>query len=104
MRVFIFLSRFTFICNLAFLLFVFFRWMEHRKPVSAGGDRVVAVPFFKDIIIILGVSALVINLLMCVFLLFFLLRKKAGNIPLRLPAINFMFLLLQVWYFFFYND
>ena len=101
MRLFNFLLRFTFLCNIAFLLFVFFRWLEMKKPVNGGGDKLVAVPFFKDLVITLGVSAIVINLLMNVFYVLFLVRGKSNNIPVWLPLINFLFLLVQVIYFFF---
>jgi len=102
MRLFTFLSRFTFICNIAFLLFVFFRWLELRKPANGAGDRILAVPFFKDLIITLGVCAIVINLLMNIFYFLFLIRGKIKSIPLWLPVVNFIFLILQIFYFFFY--
>src|ERR1035437_9299212 len=102
MRLFRFLSKFTFICNIAFLLFVFFRWMEMRKPVSGSGDKLIAVPFLKDLIITLGFSAIVINLLMNIFCFLFLIRGKIKSIPLWLPVVNFIFLILQIFYFFFY--
>ncbi len=102
MRLFIFLSRFTFICNIAFLLFVFFRWLELRKSAIGSGDKANAVPFFKDMIITLGVCAIVINLLMNLFYLLILLRGKIKTKPLWLPITNFIFLILQIFYFFFY--
>lgn len=102
MRVFNFLSKFAFICNIAFLLFVFFRWMELKKTVAASADKVIDVPFFKDLIITLGVSAIIINLLMNIFYVLFLVRGKMKSIPVWLPVINFMFLILQIIYFFFY--
>ena len=102
MRVFNFLSKFTFICNIAFLLFVFFRWLELKKPAATSADKVVDVPFFKDLIITLGVSAIIINLLMNIFYVLFLARGKMKSIPLWLPVVNFMFLILQIIYFFFY--
>ena len=101
MRLFTFLLRFTFICNIAFLLFVFFRWLEMKKPVSGSGDKLVGVPLFKDLVITLGVSAIVINLLMNVFYVLFLVRGRSNNIPVWLPLINFLFLVVQVIYFFF---
>ena len=101
MRLFKFLSRFTFICNIAFLLFVFFRWMESKKTVTGSPDRVLAIPFFKDLVIILGVSAIVINLLMIIFYLLIVLRGKFKQVPVWLPVINCMFFMLQVIYFFF---
>ena len=102
MPLFRFLSKFTFICNIAFLLFVFFRWMELKKPVTGTGDRIVAVPYFKDLIITLGICAIVINLLMNIFYLLFLLRGRRKDMPVWLPVINFIFLVVQVFYFFFY--
>ena len=102
MRLFNFLSKFTFICNIAFALFVLFRWMEMKKSVSGAGDRLIVVPFLKDLIITLGFSAIAINLLMNVFYFLFLMRGKLKNMPLLLPVINFMFLIVQVFYFFFY--
>lgn len=102
MRLFNFLSKFTFICNIAFALFVLFRWMEMKKPVSGAGDRIIAIPFLKDLVITLGFSAIAINLLMNVFYFLFLMRGKLKNMPLLLPVINFMFLIVQVFYFFFY--
>ena len=100
MRVFKFLLKFTFICNLAFLLFVFFRWMERHKPVTGSGDKLVAVPFFKDLVITLGVSAIVINLLMNIFYILFLVNGKWRHVPVWLPLINFIFLIIQFIFFF----
>ena len=103
MRLFRFLSKFTFICNIAFLLFVFFRWMEMRKPVDTSAtDQIVGIPFFKDLIIVLGVSAIIINLLMNIFYFLFLIRGKLKGLPLWLPVANFIFLIIQVFYFFIY--
>ncbi len=102
MRLFNFLSKFTFICNIAFVLFVLFRWMEIKKPVSGAGDKLIALPFLKDLVITLGFSAIAINLLMNVFYFIFLMRGKLKNMSLLLPVINFIFLVVQIFYFFFY--
>ncbi len=102
MRLFNFLSKFTFICNIAFGLFVLFRWMEMKKPVSGAGDKLIAVPFLKDIVITLGFSAIAINMLMNIFYFIFLARGKLKNMSLLLPVVNFIFLIVQIFYFFFY--
>jgi hypothetical protein len=73
-----------------------------KQTVRSSGERVVAVPFFKDLVITLGVCAIIINLLMNIFYFLFLIRGKLSGIPLWLPVINFIFLILQVFYFFFY--
>jgi hypothetical protein len=103
MRLFNFLSKFAFICNIAFLLFVFFRWMELRKTVDAGtSDQLVSVPILKDLIITLGICAIAINLLINIFYLFFILRGKFKSMPRWLPSINFILLIVQILYFFLY--
>jgi len=101
MKVISFFSRFAFICNIAFLLFVFFSKLEAKKPVIQGRNTVEAVPFFKDIIITLGFSAIVINLLMCLVYVMLIVSHKQLYIPKWLAIINFIFLVLQFIYFFF---
>ena len=73
-----------------------------QKPVTGSADKVAAVPYFKDLIITLGMCAIIINLLMNIFFVFFLLRGKLKGVSLWLPVINFIFLIAQVFYFFFY--
>ena len=73
-----------------------------KKPVTGSADNVVAVPFLKDLIITLGMCAIIINLLMTVFCVLFLVRGKLNASPAWLPLVNFIFLLVQIFYFFFY--
>lgn len=100
MRIIIFLSRFTFICNIAFLFFVFFRWLEMQKHVKAGNGNVIAVPFVENVIVVLGFSAIIINLLMNIFYVFILLSGKINLLPKWIVVVNFIFLILQFLYFF----
>ena len=65
MKVISFFSRITVICNCCFLLFIFVGRLK-QKTITPVTDKVVPVPFFKDIIITLGISAILINLLMCI--------------------------------------
>lgn len=95
-----FFSRFTFICNIAFLLFVFLRWLELRKHAAAVSDKLITVPYVENTIIVLGVSAIVINLIMNIFYFIFLVRGKINQLTLWIVLVNFIFLILQVAYFF----
>jgi hypothetical protein len=104
MKVALFLSRVTFICNIAFLLFVFFTWQEQRGPVKVAPGTVIHVPLAKEIIIILGFTAIIINLLMNIAYLIFALTGKNTILPRWLVAANFVFLLLQFCYFFLFNN
>jgi hypothetical protein len=76
--------------------------MEMKKPVSGAGDKLIAVPFLKDIVITLGFSAIAINMLMNIFYFIFLASRKLKNMSLLLPVVNFIFLIVQIFYFFFY--
>ena len=75
--------------------------MEAQKPVTQSRDTVVAVPFFKDIIITLGVSAIIINLLMCIVYSVMVIIGRQKIIPKWLAIVNFLFLIFQFLYFFF---
>jgi len=102
MKIVRFLSRFAFICNIAFLIFIFLRWMEQSKPVKERSEALQAVPFFKDLIITLGVIAIVINIALAIVYLIFLLTGKLNRVPKWLVFSNIIFLLIQVYYFFFF--
>lgn len=100
MKLISFFSKFTFICNISFVLFMIFNRIEARKAIVGGRDTVVAIPFFKDLIIILGFSAIVINFVMCLVYLVALLIKKSFLLPKWLAIINFIFLIVEFYFFF----
>lgn len=104
MKVVLFFSRFTFICNIAFLLFAFFRWIEVKKTSNPHSDVVLPVPFLKNLVITLGFSAIIINMAMNLVYLVFILSGNSKKILPWLGIANFLFLILQVYYFFFYKD
>jgi hypothetical protein len=101
MKVVSFFSRFAIICNVAFLLFVFFQKMEARKRVSENSDTVIAVPYFKDIIITLGVAAILVNILLCIVYAILIVTGKQHMIPKWFAIVNLLFLILQFLYFFY---
>ncbi len=101
MKVVSFFSRFAIICNIAFLLFVFFQKMEAHKRVSESSDTVIAVPYFKNIIITLGVAAILVNILMCIVYSILIIIGKQHMIPKWLAIVNLLFLILQFLYLFF---
>lgn len=100
MKLISFFSRFTFICNICFLIFIIINRLEAKKPAVATTDTVLPLPFFKDLVIILGFSAIIINLLMCITYLVELLTKKVLPLPKWLAPVNFIFLLVQFYFFF----
>ncbi|MDQ6843529.1 MAG: hypothetical protein M3Z92_04120 [Bacteroidota bacterium] len=75
--------------------------LEAKKPVVQPRDTVVAVPYLKDVIITLGVLAIIINLLMCIVYVIIILMGKRRLLPKWLVLINVLFFIFQTWYFFF---
>ena len=75
--------------------------MEAKKPVTQNVDTVVPVSYFKDVIITLGISAILINLLMCITYTVIVVIGKYKMLPKWLAAINLVFLIFQFIYFFF---
>src|SRR5689334_10560097 len=101
MKVVLFFSRFTLICNTAFLLFAFFAWMESRNPVkSIAADRAIGLPFLKELIVILGFTAIIINFLTNFIYLVCLFSGRLKLLPGWLVMTNFLFLVLEFYYFF----
>ena len=100
MKLISFFSKFTFICNISFVLFMIFNKIEAKKAIVGGRDTVVAIPFFKDLIIVLGISAIFINFVMCAVYLFVIIGKRFFLLPKWLPIINFIFLIVEFYFFF----
>lgn len=100
MKVLSFFSKFTLICNVAFLVFIAFSKWESGKPTTQSNDTVASIPFLKDIIITLGFSAIFINLIMCMIYSAIVIIGKQYLLPKWLVAVNFVFLILQFYFFF----
>ena len=75
--------------------------MEVRKPVTQDIDRIVAVSYVKDIIITLGVAAIIINIIVCIIYSVLIVIGKQKLIPKSLAVVNCLFLILQFLYFFY---
>ena len=101
MKALSFLSKFTVICNLAFVIFALVNKFSRSSPSVTEGQGIPPLNFFKNIIITLGFSAIVINLLMCLTYAIVLIIGKHKLLPRWLAIINFLFLVFQFYFFFF---
>ena len=99
MKLIRFLSRFTFICNLSFLACIIFRLLEVQKPVNAKAGDMIPIPIVENILITLGYTAILFNIIMNIIYLALLISKRL-NVPRWLVITNFIFLVLEVYYFF----
>jgi hypothetical protein len=75
--------------------------LERNVTQEATPGTVVRLPFFKDLVIILGFSAIVINLLMCITYVILLAFKKRIVLPKWLSIVNGCFLIVEFYFFFF---
>jgi hypothetical protein len=98
-----FFARVVFIFNLSFIGFAVFRYLEQQKKITTNSDAINALPWLKSTIITLGWVAIFINLLFCLIALVFYLSKKSNLLAKWITIANFIFLLLQIYYFFIYN-
>ncbi|MFT3680800.1 MAG: hypothetical protein QM791_11045 [Ferruginibacter sp.] len=98
-----FFSKIVFICNLCFLASVILRWVEiiNKKHEGYTGDAIQLQPL-KSTIVILGYGAIFINIIFNGIILALLLAKKELPVPKWLIWLNFLFLIAQVYYFFFF--
>jgi hypothetical protein len=74
--------------------------MQASKHVEAAKGTVVAFPFFKDLVIILGFSAILINSIMCIVYVVTIMAGKFYFLQKWLVVVNFIFLLVQFYFFF----
>jgi hypothetical protein len=95
-----FLARLSVICNLAFLATIVLRYQElQAKPGAAVGEALQIQPVVATLVI-LGYSAILVNLLVLIFVGIRLIqRKSVGAAWVWISAL--LFLLGQLFYFFF---
>lgn len=76
--------------------------MELKRPVTGTGDGLLPMPLIKELIIVLGFPAIVINFAMNITYLVIVLSGRKRLLSGWLPVMNALFLLLEIYYFFNY--
>ena len=102
MKLIAFFSRVALVCNIAFLLFAFiaaYQSGDTNSAATTGG--ISGLSYFKNVIIILGVSAIIVNLIMCMVYAVVIIVGRQRILPKNLVIVNFLFFLLQLFYYFF---
>ena len=95
-------SKIAFICNVSFVAFIILGYVEFNNKKNKVDDNIIPLPFVTGTLVVLGQFAIFINLLFCLVVLFRMLSKKLIQMPHWLVIVNFIFLLVQVFYFFIY--
>lgn len=95
-----FLSKFAVVCNVCFVVFVILNQLKKNQPDSGIPITAEKIPFFKELIIILGFSAVIVSFLICFAYLILLMSGKKEIIPKWTGFANLIFLVTEIYYFF----
>lgn len=95
-----FLSRFTVICNICFVLFAIIGFFDKPGSGSSIPGTVEKIPYLKELIILLGFPAIIINFLMCLTYCLLIILGRGILVPKWMALINITFLFFEVYYFF----
>lgn len=98
-----FFSRIVFICNCCFIVAVILRLYENAHKIDGNFNGAIQIQPLESTLVILGYGAIFINLIFNLILLGFIITKAKWNVPKWLVRVNFIMLLLQVYYFLFSN-
>ncbi len=96
-----FFSKFTIICNNCFLLAVAAWYLETQQFHAGKNDQLMPLPWLEGILVIIGYSAIFINLFYLLVWAILNLFKKAQQIPRWMVIFNAIVFLLQVYFHFF---
>lgn len=95
-------SKIAFICNGSFVIFILLRYWEFNNKKNGAEDTILPLPFLTGTVVVLGMLAVFINLLFCLVILYYRLSKKTIHLPKWIVAVNVLFFIIQVFYFFIY--
>ena len=98
-----FFSRVVFICNCCFIIAVVLRLVENAHKKNGNFNGAIQINPIESTLVVLGYGAIYINLIFNFFLWGLFMSKKKPSVTRWLIWTNFLFLILQVYYFFFSN-
>lgn len=95
-----FFSKFTFICNLCFVLAVILRWVENVNKKKGSFDGAIELQPLESTLVVLGYGAIVVNFIFLLCILTLALLKRKQTVPRWLIRGNLVFFVAQFIYFF----
>lgn len=98
-----FFSKIVFICNCCFIASVILRFVENANKKKGNFNGNIILQPLESTLVVLGYGAIFINLVFNLFVLVMLSQKKDLKIPRWLMWTSFIFLIIQIYYFFFSN-
>lgn len=97
------LSKFVFICNGCFIAAVLLRFVENINKKKGNFNGAITLQPLESTLVVLGYGAIFINCIFNFLVLILLLLKKEQPVAKWLIWSNFLFFIIQLYYFFFYT-
>ena len=98
-----FFSKIVFVCNCCFIAAVILRSVENANKKKGNFDGNIILQPLESTLVVLGYGAIFINLAFNLFVLVKLMLKKELLVSRWLIWTSFIFLVIQIYYFFFNN-
>lgn len=96
-----FFSKLVFLCNICFLMAVGIRYLQYSEVHHANYKNIGIFKPIESTLVILGYGAVLFNFIICCVVLFNLITKERIKSSKILNWINFLILLVQIYYFFY---
>jgi hypothetical protein len=94
-----FFSKLVVICNVCFIIAVALRVLENLRKRNIVFTGQLKLDPIESTFVVLGYSAIIINLIFNAILLILFISKRKSLIPSWMMWFNFLLLLLQIIYF-----
>jgi hypothetical protein len=94
-----FFSKFAFICNLCFIVFVIMELLESGNKGKGNVNVAMPLEFLKGTLVVLGFVSLLVSALFCFFIFVSMVAKSLGRPPRWMVIFNFIALLAEIYWF-----
>lgn len=98
-----FFSKITVICNICFLAYVVFWFIEMGNQRAGTGNQVLPLPWLEGLFVMLGYIAIFVNTLFLLLAFIFYSLKMNIKIPRWIIIFNVIIFCCQVYFHFFHK-
>ncbi len=101
MRIF---SKVTLLCNICFLVSVWLCFVQNTHKVYNNSNDIILSQPVEGTIVIMGYGAILVNFVFTSMVSYYYLTKTMHKVSRFIIFLNFLFLILEIYYFFFFNE
>ena len=94
-----FFSKITVLFNASFLVYVIFWYLEKNKSYEGNATQILPLPWLEGTFVILGYTAILVNLLFLLLTFIFYSFKTTIKIPRWIIIFNIIIFCCQVYFF-----